>query len=173
VSPSNHPYRPHITNGGGKPSNWLWPVCLLNWKEGGAGNMVKAWPEELGRWWKPDPETSQTFHGYSGRIRERLENIRQPLPGHGYGGSSRPPCGYSCTLYAESFESLKSFGTELVVLSSIPIVVLEIRLVYGTHYDIDHLIMFTSFLYWILCAFMQIYKCLLIPFASTKYLCRN
>ena len=36
---------------------------------------------------------------------------------------------------------MKSFGTEPVVLSSIPIVVLEMRLVYGTHYDIDHLIM--------------------------------
>ena len=28
-----------------------------------------------------------------------------------------------------------------IVLSSIPSVVLEMRLVYGTHYDIDHLIM--------------------------------
>ena len=72
---------------------------------------------------------------------ERLENVRQPLPRHGYGGSSWSPYGYSCTLCVESFESLKSFGMEPVVLSSIPIVVLEMRLVYGTHYDIDHLIM--------------------------------
>jgi hypothetical protein len=49
-------------------------------------------------------------------------------------------CGHSCTPL-HSLESLKSFGTEPVVLSSIPIVVLEMRLVYGTHYDIDHLIM--------------------------------
>jgi hypothetical protein len=48
--------------------------------------------------------------------------------------------GHSCTSL-QSLESLKSFGTEPVVLSSIPIVVLEMRLVYGTHYDIDHLIM--------------------------------
>jgi hypothetical protein len=50
------------------------------------------------------------------------------------------PCGYSCTPL-QSLESLKSFGTKPVVLSSIPIIVLEMRLVYGTHYDIDHLIM--------------------------------
>jgi hypothetical protein len=67
--------------------------------------------------------------------------VRQLLPRHRYDGSSRSLCGYSCTLYVESFESLKSFGTEPVVLSSIPIVVLGMRLVYGTHYDIDHLIM--------------------------------
>ena len=34
------------------------------------------------------------------------------------------PCGYSCTLCVESFKSLKSFGMEPVVPSSIPIVVL-------------------------------------------------
>ena len=38
------------------------------------------------------------------------------------------PCGYSCTLYAESFENLKSFGTKPVVPSSIPNVVLMMKL---------------------------------------------
>ena len=47
---------------------------------------------------------------------------------HGYGGSSRSPCGYSCTLCVESIESLKSLGTELVVLTSRPIVVWETSL---------------------------------------------
>ena len=37
-------------------------------------------------------------------------------------------CEYSCTLCAESFESLKSFGIEPVVPSSIPIVVLMMKL---------------------------------------------
>jgi hypothetical protein len=64
--------------------------------------------------------------------------MRQPLLGHRYGGSSRSPCGYSCTLYAKSFESLKSFETELVVLSSIPILVLMMKLDYEMKYNVDH-----------------------------------
>jgi hypothetical protein len=62
----------------------------------------------------------------------------------------------SCTLYAECSESLKSLAR--------PIVVLEMRLVYGTHYDIDHLIMLLiitchSFneLYALLCKYTNTY----------------
>jgi hypothetical protein len=148
VSPSNHPYRSHVTNGGGKPSNWLRLVCPLNWQ----GWLAPGRWLVPGRWWKSDPrnwedggsltqETIRTFHGHSGRIRKMLENVRQPLPEHGYGGSSHSPCGYNCTLCAESFESLKSFEKEPIVLSSVPIVVLEMGLVYGMYYNIDHLIM--------------------------------
>ena len=65
-------------------------------------------------------------------------DVRQPLLRHGYGGSSHSLCGYSCTLCAESFESLKSFKIELVVPSSIPIVVLMMILDYEMNYNVDH-----------------------------------
>jgi hypothetical protein len=152
VSLSNHPYRSHTTNGGGKPSNWLWPVCPLNWH---------GWLA-LGRWWKSHPknwkdggsltqETIRTLHGHSGQIRKWLENVRQPL--HSTGMVVHPILRVgivSCTLCTESFESLKSFGTGPIVLSSIPIEVLETRLVlwdalrywslnYVTHYYMSFL----------------------------------
>jgi hypothetical protein len=95
-------------------------------------------------------------------------------------------------LYAESIEILKSLRTELVVLTSRPIVVWEIwhlswgelrrwspdlcysLLVLHLHwlYYFDHA-SWASYSVTYVISFLQMHKCLILSFASTKYLCRN
>ena len=76
VSPSNHPYRLHAVDGVNKPSN-----CDRFIRETGKGVV------SVGNVWDIDWTPVKPFIGHSGRIREMLENMRQPLlPGPVYGG---------------------------------------------------------------------------------------
>jgi hypothetical protein len=75
---SNHPYRPHVADGStSQVTNCDRFIC-----EAGKGVVSVGNVRDID--WAP----VEPFVGHSGRIRERLRNMRQPLPGHGYGGSS-------------------------------------------------------------------------------------